>query len=145
LAHPIDEPTDELRLRETDRAVHERSKRWPLSVSSDRIAIPAMRCAGLLTAIAGHIGPAAVKRDGSGLCCEVYPDPALREWVAATPAALGRASYKKKENSETRKKLLAALLTQLPLEDPDGRLAMSPARTITSTRSCAPLLRELRS
>ena len=120
---PMDEAPDELRLRETDRAVHKRSKRWPLSVTSDRIAIPAMRCAGLLTAIAGHIDPAAVKRDGSGLCCEVYPDPALREWVAATPAALGRASYKKKENSETRKKLLAALLTQLPLDDPDGRLA----------------------
>jgi hypothetical protein len=121
--HPMDEAPDGLRLRETDRAVHERSKRWPLSVTSDRIAIPAMRCAGLLTAIAGHLGPAAVRRDGSGLCCEVYPDPALREWVAATPAALGRASYKKKENSEKRTELLAALLTQLPLDDPDGWLA----------------------
>lgn len=121
--YPIEQATHGLRLRETDRAVYARSKRWPLSVTSDRIAIPAMRCAGLLTAIAGHLDPDAVKRDGSGLCCEVYPDPALREWVAATPAALGRASYKKRENSETRKKLLDALLAELPLEDPDGRLA----------------------
>lgn len=121
--YPIEGSSGELRLRETDRAVHQRSQRWPLSVTSDRIALPAMRCAGLLTAIAGHIGPAAVKRDGSGLCCEVYPDPALREWVAATSAALGRASYKKRDNSETRMKLLEALLAQLPLDDPDNLLA----------------------
>lgn len=93
-----------------------------MSVTSDRIAIPAMRCAGLLTAIAGHVGADRVRRDGSGLCCEVYPDPALREWVAGTPAALGRASYKGKENSARRLKLLGALLKQLPLDDPDGQL-----------------------
>jgi hypothetical protein len=117
---PIDHPTGELRLRETDRAVRKRSGRWP--VSTDRIAVPAMRCAGLLTAIAGHLGAEQVRRDGSGLCCEVYPDPALRRWVAGTSAALGRASYKGKENSARRMQLLGALLEQLPLDDPDGRL-----------------------
>jgi Protein of unknown function (DUF429) len=119
---PIEAGTDQLRLRETDRIVHSRTNRWPLSVTSDRIAIPAMRCAGLLTAIAGHLGPAAVSRDGSGRCCEVYPDPALRGWIATTPAALGRTSYKRKENSATRVRLLEALLQQLPLDDPDGQL-----------------------
>jgi hypothetical protein len=119
---PIDHPTGEIRLRETDRAVRKRSGRWPLSVTSDRIAIPAMRCAGLLIAIAGHVGAEQVRRDGSGLCCEVYPDPALRGWVAGTSSALGRASYKGKENSEKRMRLLDALLELLPLDDPDGRL-----------------------
>jgi hypothetical protein len=46
---PIEQPTEQVRLRETDRVVWRRSGRWPLSVTSDRIAIPAMRCAGLLT------------------------------------------------------------------------------------------------
>jgi hypothetical protein len=119
---PIEQSTEQLRLRETDRVVRRKSGRWPLSVTSDRIAIPAMRCAGLLTAIAGHIGADQVKRDGSGLCCEVYPDPALREWLAGTSAALGRASYKGKENSARRRELLGALLEQLPLDDPDGQL-----------------------
>jgi hypothetical protein len=119
---PLNAGTDQLRLRETDRVVHARRNRWPLSVTSDRIAIPAMRCAGLLTAIAGHLGPAAVRRDGSGRCCEVYPDPALRGWIAATAAALGRASYKGKDNSPARPRLLGALLQQLPLADPDGLL-----------------------
>jgi hypothetical protein len=119
---PIDHSTEELRLRQTDRVVQKRSGRWPLSVSTDRIAIPAMRCAGLLTAIAGHLGAEQVRRDGSGLCCEVYPDPALRGWVAGTSAALGRASYKGKDNSARRTELLGALLEQLPLDDPGGRL-----------------------
>jgi hypothetical protein len=119
---PIDHPTGEIRLRETDRVVRRRSGRRPLSVTSDRIAIPAMRCAGLLTAIARQIGAEQVRRDGSGLCCEVYPDPALRGWVAGTSAALARASYKGKDNSTRRMELLGALLEQLPLDDPDGRL-----------------------
>jgi len=38
-----------LRFRRTDFAVHKITGRWPLSVSSDRIAIPAMRCKGLLS------------------------------------------------------------------------------------------------
>jgi hypothetical protein len=120
--YPMNAGTDQLRLRETDRVVHARKNRWPLSVTSDRIAIPAMRCAGLLTAIGDRLGPAEIRRDGSGRCCEVYPDPALRGWVAATAAALGRASYKGQKNSTTRPRLLETLLQQLPLDDPDGLL-----------------------
>jgi hypothetical protein len=119
---PIEQPTEEVRLRETDRVVRRRSGRWPLSVTSDRIAIPAMRCAGLLTEIARHVGADQVSRDGSGLCCEVYPDPALRGWVADTTAVLHRASYKGKGNSAIRMRLLGALLEQLPIDDPEGQL-----------------------
>ena len=67
-----------LQFRETDRFVHEKTGRWPLSVSSDRIAIPAMRAAALFSRLAeqGEI----VRRDGSGKVVEVYPAAALRVW-----------------------------------------------------------------
>jgi hypothetical protein len=124
--YDIEESTEELRLRHTDQVVRERSKghskRAPLSVTSNLIAVPAMRCAGLLTKIGRHRGVQDVRRDGKGLCCEVYPDPALREWVAGTSAALARNSYKKADNSATRVKLLGALREQLPLDDPNGLL-----------------------
>ena len=41
---------DRLRLRETDRAVRDETGITPLSVSTDKIAIVAMRCAKLLAA-----------------------------------------------------------------------------------------------
>lgn len=114
----LDNPLDECRLRETDRAVHRRSGKWPLSVSADKIAAPAMRCATLLTDIAGRLGDDAVERDGSGLCCEVYPDPALRHWTDDTPQGLTRReSYKGSEKADKRVSLLGGLQAQLHLED----------------------------
>jgi predicted nuclease with RNAse H fold len=119
----LDNRLDECRLRETDRAVHRRSRKWPLSVSSDKIAMPAMRCASLLTDIAEHVGAAAVSRDGSGLCCEVYPDPALRHWTGHTSDSLApRETYKGSAASEKRLALLNAIRAQLTIEDRDGRL-----------------------
>jgi hypothetical protein len=46
--------TRPLRLRATDLNVIEQTGQQPLSVSSDRIAVTAMRCAGLLTSVAGE-------------------------------------------------------------------------------------------
>ncbi len=64
-------------------------------MSADKIALPAMRCANLLTDIAEHVGDHAVARDGSGLCCEVYPDPARRHWTDHAPEGLApRESYR---------------------------------------------------
>jgi hypothetical protein len=118
--------TAAFRHRETDRATQARnpSGRWPLSVSSDRIAVPAMRCAAILAEVARRRGRPAVAREGSGLCCEVYPDPALRIWTEGSDASLGKASYKRAENSGARVALLAAIRTKLPIADPRGRLAM---------------------
>lgn len=68
-----------LAFRETDRHVHERTGRWPLSVSTDRLGLTAMRCAGLLgrLAAAGHV----VDRSGrQGVAIEVYPGATLRVW-----------------------------------------------------------------
>lgn len=119
----LDNPLDDCRLRETDRAVHRRAAKWPLSVTSDKIAVPAMRCASLLTDIADRVGPDTVLRDGTGLCCEVYPDPALRWWTNAHPGALApRESYKGPERGSRRVALLEALTERLPLKDPDRLL-----------------------
>jgi predicted nuclease with RNAse H fold len=67
----------ELHLRATDRYVKadpERGRR-PLSVSTDRIAIPAMRAARLLTS-----ADATFDRAGGGTVVEVYPAASLQAW-----------------------------------------------------------------
>jgi predicted nuclease with RNAse H fold len=66
---------DDLRFRVTDRVVRAQSARAPLSVSSDRIAVCAWRCAGLLTRwqITDRLGSSGVY--------EVYPASALRAWA----------------------------------------------------------------
>lgn len=119
-------PSTDLRYRETDKVVRSRTStgRWPLSVSSDRIAVPAMRCAAILAEVARRRGGSAVARDGLGLCCEVYPDPALRIWTDGSEAALAGASYKRPENAAARLRLRDGLLEQLPIADPQGRLEL---------------------
>jgi len=61
-----------LSFRETDRRVG--SVRRPLSVSTDKIGVTAMRCAALLHAIG------EVDRAGLGKVVEVYPAAALARW-----------------------------------------------------------------
>ena len=56
----------------------ERLGRWPLSVSSDLIAVPAMRAVRLL-AEAAATGE-CIDRSGSGRFVEVYPAAALHIW-----------------------------------------------------------------
>lgn len=68
---------DALRFRRSDRWIHDRTGRWPLSVSTDLISLPAMRCAALL----GRFGVA--DRSGDGRFFEVYPAAALA--AARTP------------------------------------------------------------
>lgn len=78
-----DESRRALAYRLTDQLVRDRTGRWPLSVSADRIAYPAMRCAGLLArlAAAGH----PVLRSGrDSVVAEVYPAAALRIWGCRT-------------------------------------------------------------
>lgn len=67
----------DLRLRATDRHVAaDRDRgRHPLSVSTDRIAIPAMRAARLLTS-----ADATFDRAGGGKVVEVYPAASLKAW-----------------------------------------------------------------
>jgi predicted nuclease with RNAse H fold len=67
----------------------------PLSVSSDRIALPAMRAAALLSRLSHRIA-----LDGSGVVVEVYPAAALRRW------GLPSRQYKRKENAAFRRELV---------------------------------------
>ena len=65
---------DQLRFRATDFKVREVIGRWPLSVSSDLIALPTMRCIGLLARMGVE------DRSGDGRVFETYPAAALHQW-----------------------------------------------------------------
>ena len=71
----------------------------PLSVSTDRIGIPAMRAAALLSRIKPE-----VDRSGLGRVVEVYPAAALRRW------GLSSSGYKRAANREARATLLHRFL-----------------------------------
>jgi predicted nuclease with RNAse H fold len=64
--------------RETDRHVREVTGRWPLSVSTDRLGMTAMRCAGLLSKL--QASGTTIDRSGSGQVVEIYPGATLRLW-----------------------------------------------------------------
>lgn len=101
-----------LALRATDVAVRELTGLTPLSVSTDRIAYPALRWANLAARLraAGH----AVEPDGAGLACEVYPAAALRTW------GLPHRAYKKDAHRPARAALVGALEELVPWLDLTG-------------------------
>lgn len=68
-----------LRYRETDFHVHRECGFWPRSVSSELIALLAMRWAGVLDALHLETGH-PVDRSGAGPVVEVYPSAALKRW-----------------------------------------------------------------
>ena len=67
---------DELRYRRTDRFVWRETRRPPLSVSSDKLAIPAFRVASLLSLW-------NAERTGAGKYVEVYRKQADGSWKVA--------------------------------------------------------------
>lgn len=87
-----------LRFRETDRFVRRITGKWPLSVSSERIAATAMRAARLFSRLVK--GEIRVDRAGTGRLVEVYPAAALKQWGF---------SYKRREGHQGRRNLLIAL------------------------------------
>ena len=91
----------QLRFRTTDQVVRKKLKRWPLSVSSGWIAMPAMRVARLL-AIAAANGE-AVDRSGSGRFVETYPAVALSVW------GFPSQGYKRKKGAKVRDQLVGDL------------------------------------
>jgi len=68
----------QLAYRLTDEVVRAETGLVPLSVSADRIAHAAFRCASLLARLAAEGQP--VDRCGDGLVVEVYPAAALFRW-----------------------------------------------------------------
>lgn len=116
-----------LERRVTDRWVTERTSadgrpvKQPLSVSTDMIAMPAMRCAALLAA-AGQAEAGRVPLDGSGRYVEVYPDAALREWgLLPVDAANPRSGYKGATAEARRRR---GLLVERLAEQVDGLLTL---------------------
>lgn len=88
----------ELRYRATDLYVHEKTGLWPLSVSSDRIAVPTFRMAKLMATLAERGEPVA--RDGSGKLVEVYPAAALKVW------GFNPKGYKRSKGTDVRRQLM---------------------------------------
>ena len=88
----------QLRFRRTDEVTWEKLRRPPLSVSSDRIAITAMRAVRLLaeTAATGE----TIDRSGGSRFVEVYPAVALSVWGFTS---LG---YKRAKGSAVRARLV---------------------------------------
>lgn len=68
-----------LAYRETDRVIQSLTGRLPLSVSTDRLGLTAMRCADLLAAFA-DAGDDVDRSGTTGRLVEVYPAAALRTW-----------------------------------------------------------------
>ncbi|MGO4804549.1 DUF429 domain-containing protein [Arthrobacter sp. 2MCAF15] len=79
-----------LAYRDTDRFVTGKTGLIPLSVSADRLAHPAMRCAVIQAKIARDAGPQA--RDGSGRLAEVYPAASLKIWGIHARGYKGRGA-----------------------------------------------------
>jgi predicted nuclease with RNAse H fold len=106
---------DELRFRATDVRVHKVTGRWPLSVSSGLIGVPAFRCQGLLTRMR------VVDRSGDGRVYEVYPAAALERW------GFPSTGYKKGKGTLQRKELVRHLQKKarwLHLSDDQRRMVV---------------------
>lgn len=103
-----------LAYRDTDRFVTARTGLIPLSVSADRLAHPAMRCAVIQAKITVDHGPQA--RDGSGRLAEVYPAASLKSW------GLLARGYKGRGGAETQRlgELLRGLRQAAPWLDLAG-------------------------
>ena len=94
----------QLCFRVTDRFVHKELGRWPLSVSSDRIALPAMRTFALL------VRYGVTDRSGDKNFYEVYPVASLTRW------GLTSKGYKKNtpDHKQARERILSGLRQTMP-------------------------------
>jgi predicted nuclease with RNAse H fold len=110
----LDQPAFRARLafRETDRHMIDAESR-PLSVSTDRIGVTAMRCAYLLDRISED---GMIDRVGRGKLIEVYPAATLRRW------GFSATGYKRSAGLEALSRLVSDLERRAPW------LAISPVQ-----------------
>ena len=101
----------ELVYRATDRFVTHQTGLIPLSVSADRLAHPAMRCAVIQAKIASVWG--VQRRDGTGRLAEVYPAASLRIWGISARRYKGRGT----PESGVREGILGQLAAAAPWLD----------------------------
>ncbi|PSL37261.1 uncharacterized protein DUF429 [Labedella gwakjiensis] len=103
-----------LAYREADRRVRELTGRWPLSVSTDRLGLTAMRCAGLVARLR-DVG-VDVDRSGSGGIAEVYPGGSMRLWGIRVDGY--------RTDADRRAEAVEALTTAAPWLDLGGCLPL---------------------
>lgn len=119
-AHHRGEPTRpadprSLQLRLTDRVVHHTTGKRPLSVSTDRIGVVALRAIGLLEHM---VGPGADRAGGASVF-ETYPGGAVTAW------SLVEGSYKRPDSTPQRTAIVDALATHLHLGPHRDRMIAS--------------------
>lgn len=109
-----------LRFRDTDRFTADVA-RAPLSVSADRIAVIAMRCASLLAELGERWGR-PVSRVGDERVVEVYPAAALVCWSdPSSGLVFDPEGYKTSDDArDLRQRLLATLAEAAPWLDLDA-------------------------
>lgn len=119
-----DDDRDRLIFRQTDFKVLAETRQQPMSVTTSWLAWPAMRCAGLLSALSKD---APVDRSGGGLVVEVYPAAALHKWeLSPTEWTEDPGTYKGKDpGSRARRERLLASLVQAA----GGALSLTPDDT----------------
>ena len=96
---------DRWRFRVTDHHAKAHLGRWPLSVSSDLIALPAMRAMALL-----HRHGVTDRSGGDGRFFEVYPAASLHAWGLASRGYKG----KKDDAPEKRREIFCGLGDRMP-------------------------------
>jgi hypothetical protein len=104
---PVDYKHERLIFRATDRFVRDELGRRPLSVSTDRIGVTAMRCARLLADVGEERGR-RLDLTGRDRVVEVYPGAALAVWIP------GAHRYRGRRGTEARKGVLAELARAAP-------------------------------
>ncbi|MEO0495006.1 MAG: DUF429 domain-containing protein [Actinomycetota bacterium] len=95
----------ELQLRRTDLVIAELTGKRPLSVSTDRIGVVALRAIRLLE----HLAGAGADRSGAASVYETYPGGAVAHW------ALVDRSYKRTDSQPERAAIVTALAAHLDL------------------------------
>ncbi len=98
-----------LTMRRTDLFVHGKLRLLPLSVSADRIAHVALRCAVLLAKL--NAAGRTVDRTGAGAVVEVYPAASLLGW------GLRHRGYKQPRTPEALAAVAGDLLRAAPWLD----------------------------
>lgn len=107
----LEEFRQALRLRRTDLVVKQEAGLTPLSVSADKIAVTAFRCALLLDRL-GHERGWKIDRSGmTGRVVEVYPAAALKQWRLTTAT-----SYKASDAHEQRDDITSGLRKALGID-----------------------------
>ncbi len=134
---------ESLRLRLTDRRIHEQLKLMPLSASTDRIALPAMRAMALLRR---HD---VTDRGGDGRFFEVYPAGSLKVWKLPHRGYKGSGKPERTCRTATLRRLRAALpWLEIPAACAttdhalDALLAALTARCCAAKRSTRPVATE---